>query len=114
MYRKAVAAEEAFVSLDEKIVTATDNDDNFLGMAADLPGAIKKERESSLAQFREALANLGLDVFLMEMQDETLKLQTKINTATTAPTVTTLGTLQTQSNVFKSKIFAYSSTPIQN
>lgn len=111
LYRKAVAAEKAFISLDEKIVTATDNDDNFLGMAADLPGAIKKERESSLAQFREALANLGLDVFLMEMQDETLKLQTKINTATTTPTGTTLGTLQTQSNVFKSKIFAYSSTP---
>mgnify|MGYP003375450341 FL=1 len=105
---KAKGAGEQFATLDNAIVATTTS------TLATVPAAVGAALPS-LAAFRESLANMGLDPFLMELQLQNATLKAKIDAAVAATTTVTktkaLGALQTQLNVFANKLFAYSSTP---
>ena len=65
-----------------------------------------------LTTFQSALSDSGIDPFLAELTDQNQTLAQKINDAATAPSNTTFGALQTQiNNIFRRKIYAYSTTP---
>ncbi len=66
----------------------------------------------SLAAFQAALSDSGFDPFLAELNDQNQTLAQKINDAATTPSNTSFGDLQTQiNNIFRRKIYAYSTTP---
>ena len=90
--------------------TAADTIFSQLGSTPD-SSAIAAARPS-LAAFQGALSDSGIDPFLAELTDQNQTLAQKINDAATAPSNTTFGALQTQiNNIFRRKIYAYSTTP---
>ncbi len=73
--------------------------------------AIATERPL-LATFQNALSDSGIDPFLAELTDQNQTLAQKINDAVTTPSNTTFGALRTQiNNIFRRKIYAFSTTP---
>jgi len=110
LQNKAKITEDNFRTLDAKIVAAT-TDSTAFGVGAETLPATIADRLPSLATLGESLANLGLDVFLMEMQAQTSLLRAKTNSAAATPSSQKFSALQAQNNVFKNKIFEYSSTP---
>lgn len=65
----------------------------------------------SLAALRESLANSGLDAFVIELQIQNPILGTRISSADSTRTEAAFGVLKSQANVFKNKLFEYSTTP---
>lgn len=101
---KARAAESTFKSLDDTL------EETSTSTLASVPGAMQAALPA-LASLREALANSGFDVFMMELQVENPLLNTKIIAATTSPSADNFGKLKSQINVFIKKLFEYSTTP---
>ena len=90
--------------------TAADTIFSQLGSTPD-SSAIAAARPS-LAALQGTLSDSGIDPFLAELTDQNQTLAQKINDAATAPSNTTFGALQTQiNNIFRRKIYAYSTTP---
>ena len=109
LYNKSGALASSFDVLDRTLGTITKNSAAFSSGAAGIPSAIELA-QPSLEAFRISLANSGFDVFLMELETQNAKLQTKITLAAANP-ADKLDELQTQANVFKSKLLANSITP---
>jgi hypothetical protein len=101
---KAKTASEQFTTLDNTINSIT------VSTLSTVPGAITSALPS-LAAFRESLANMGLDPFLMQLQIENAALKTTIEAATVTPSYQTFNALQTQLNVFARKLLFYNVTP---
>lgn len=107
---KARTARSKFKTLDSEILSATADSTAFKNGAASLPIAIQ-DKLPSLEALNKSLANLGMDIFVMEAIAQNETLQTAINDAARTPDAKTLGALQSQSNIFQNKLFRYSATP---
>lgn len=109
LYNKAKTLSTSFDALDKTLGTITASSNAFSTGAAAIPQAINQAKPD-LDALLVALANSGFDIFLMELEAENTKLQGKITLAITNPDEGNLAALQTQTNVFKSKLFANSLT----
>jgi hypothetical protein len=102
--RKADAAQLAFNAVDDGIVATSTA--SLAALPATLQGALP-----ALTAFREALANMGLDAFLSELQIQNPRLDARINAAAASPSRSSFAALKSQDNVFRNKLFEYSTTP---
>ena len=70
------------------------------------------ESISALPRLIRALTDRGLDIFLMELADQNVALAKVIDNATSTPSESTLGALQTQANsIFEDKLFFSTVSP---
>jgi hypothetical protein len=109
LYNKAASLATSFNTLDSTLAAITANSSAFTAGGNGIPAALDLA-QPALEAFRTALGNSGFDIFLMELQSENTKLLSKITLATASPSEN-MAALQTQANVFKSKLLANSLTP---
>lgn len=110
LYEKSQLTKANFSALDSDLVAATKNKTVFSATAGSLPASIQA-KIPSLDLLQTSLRNSGLDVFTMEMMQQNADLRADITAATNAPNTSTFKALQSQSNIFRNKVFQYSSTP---
>ena len=110
LYEKSQLTKANFSALDSDLVAATKNKTVFSATAGSLPASIQA-KIPSLDLLQTSLRNSGLDVFTMEMVQQNADLSADITAATNAPNTSTFKALQSQSNIFRNKVFPYSSTP---
>jgi hypothetical protein len=99
-----------FITLENTLSTLTANTAAYNAGKAALPATIAAALPE-LATFRNALSDSGFDVFLVELEKQNAALKSRIDTATTSPTRTTLGALQTQANTLRRNVLDSAYTP---
>ena len=107
---RATETQTAFDALDIQLRTATDSisvfRSGFAAVMAQIPGKL-----ITLASLQQALADSGLDLFVMAGKQENLLLGTRILNATNTPSESTLNLLLQQDNLFRNAFLPFSSTP---
>lgn len=106
---QARAARDAFQTLDDWLAVATSDKPTYDGQKTGLPTAIEAA-QPGLHAFRSALANSGLDLFLVELDVRNPELLADIDAASANPTATNFKALLTSVNQFKNKLLEYSWT----
>ena len=106
----ATSAGAGFRSLDTTLSALTANALTYNAGKATLPATVAAALPE-LAAFREAVADSGFDVFLVELEAQNTVLRTRINAATASPTSTTLRALQTQANTLRRNVLESATTP---
>ncbi len=109
LHVKAERLVTAYATLDATLGAVTANSAAFASGASGIPAALDLA-QPELDAFRLSLANSGFDLFLMELESENARLHSKIALAAANP-AEEMAALQTQVNVFKSKLLANSLTP---
>lgn len=107
---RASQTSSAFDTLDDAIVAATASNSIYATQAAKLPAAINTALPT-LAAFRGALLDSGLDLFLPELQVRNATLKTRLDTANSSPTTAQFNALITPVNQLKNNLLEYSWSP---
>jgi hypothetical protein len=110
LYNKALTLATSFDSLDKTLGEITDKSDVFLLRKSEISTAIDQAKPA-LNTSIVSLGNSGFDIFLMELEAKNTELLKRITAVETSPNEKNLSSLQTQTNVFKSKLFPNSLTP---
>lgn len=107
---KARASSDAYQAFDDWLTVATENKTSYTANSLNLPAEIQKAQPSLLA-FRGALANIGVDLFLIEMGIQNPQLKTDIDAAAAIPIAANFNTLLKKVNLLKNNVLEYSWTP---
>ncbi len=106
---RASETQTAFDALDTQLRTATASSSafssGFAAVIAQIPGKLV-----TLASLQQALADSGLDLFVMAGKQENLLLGTRILNATNTPSASTFNLLLQQDNLFRNAFLPFSST----
>lgn len=106
---RATETQTAFDALDTQLRAATASSaafsSGFAAVMAQIPGKLV-----TLASLQQALADSGLDLFVMAGKQENLLLGTRILNATNTPSASTFNLLLQQDNQFRNAFLPFSST----
>lgn len=107
---RSTETQAAFDALDTQLRTATASSSafssGFSAVIAQIPGKL-----ATLASLQQALADSGLDLFVMAGDQQNRLLGTRITNATLAPSSSTFNLLLQQDNLFRNTFLPFSSTP---